>query len=696
MVATDDEATAGETATSRIATLAILAFALTLFAALGWGVYEAAARIDANSRAREETLVANGLRLHAERVRHSLTPNTVWDDAVLNLDTRFNPAWAHDFVGNYFWHTDGYQLVYVVDSAGRPLMAYERGKAAPTASYAGVADGAALLLRDIRSQELARGRPRRKEQAPSEAIDASTFVKRGDEVYVLAGSLVQTDHANGAVASERAPVVIVGQAIDRAFLAEMTRRYLLDDLRTAGVGRAKPAGYDSVPVPDAAGRALVQLAWKPNRPTFQLMRVVALPLTLAFFGLAIAAVVFIRHERRRNRVLVQAMGRAKLASEAKSVFLATMSHEIRTPLNGILGMVQAMSMDPRAEAHAAQLAVMRQSGETLLSVLNDVLDISKIESGKLEIEAVDFDLARLLHEAHGAFAGLAEGKGLALRLDVEPDAAGVYRGDPTRIRQILFNLLANAIKFTEAGEVRLTARREGEWLRLAVTDTGIGIDEAAQAAVFGKFSQADSSTTRRFGGTGLGLAICRELAELMSGQISLTSVAGLGSCFTLALPLVRLGESTDVAPEAPSLPAAPSGAPLRILAAEDNGVNQIVLRTLLESFGHGVTIVGDGAQAVDAWETNDWDLILMDVQMPVMDGVNATRTIRAREASCGQPPTPIFALTANAMAHQTAAYLAAGMDGQLDKPIDAARLYAVLSAVEAARAEIAPPIAQAS
>jgi CheY-like chemotaxis protein len=284
-----------------------------------------------------------------------------------------------------------------------------------------------------------------------------------------------------------------------------------------------------------------------------------------------------------------------------------------------------------------------------------------------------------MRDVRQAFVALAASKGLAFRMSLD-GAEGVYRGDPTRIRQILFNLVSNAMKFSEAGEVELRALRTGEGIDFAVTDTGIGIDAGQQAAIFGKFSQADSSTTRRYGGSGLGLSICRELAELMGGSIAVESVVGRGSRFSVALKLERAG---DAGAHEPAAAAAPSIAltahGLRILAAEDNAVNQLVLKTLLGSMGVEASIVDNGALAVAAWAPARWDLILMDVQMPVMDGVDATRAIRALEA--GGPRTPIFALTANAMAHQNSEYLAAGMDGHLAKPIELARLFEVLAAV---------------
>ncbi|HEY9217880.1 MAG TPA: ATP-binding protein, partial [Phenylobacterium sp.] len=246
----------------------------------------------------------------------------------------------------------------------------------------------------------------------------------------------------------------------------------------------------------------------------------------------IGALQDITERKLATAAMEEAKHSAEAANAAKSTFLATMSHEIRTPLNGVLGMVQAMAYDELNPLQRDRLDVIRQSGEALLAILNDVLDLSKIEAGKLELEQVDFDLGDLARGAHSAFTALANKKGLSFALDVEP-AKGTYRGDPTRVRQILYNLISNALKFTERGEIRVTAAREENGLAFTVTDTGIGIPPDRLQALFGKFTQADASTTRRFGGTGLGLAICHELVDLMKGAIAVESTPGHGTCFTV-------------------------------------------------------------------------------------------------------------------------------------------------------------------
>jgi PAS domain S-box-containing protein len=381
--------------------------------------------------------------------------------------------------------------------------------------------------------------------------------------------------------------------------------------------------------------------------------------------------------------LIQAKNDAEAANTAKSTFLATMSHEIRTPLNGVLGMAQAMASDELTAVQRERLEVIRQSGESLLAVLNDVLDLSKIEAGKLELDEADFDLRDLARGAHAAFTAIANKQGLSFDLTIEPAAQGVYRGDPTRVRQILYNLISNALKFTEAGEIRVVVARRRKALRFQVSDTGIGIAAGPLAKLFGRFEQADASTSRRYGGTGLGLAICRQLTELMGGEIGVESEVGKGTIFTFTLPLARVGDSR--AETLPVLPPTPpdadhTGGALKVLAAEDNEVNQLVLKTLLHQVGIDPVVVADGGQAIAAWEAEDWDVILMDVQMPRVDGPTAAREIRRREAATGRARTPIIALTANAMSHQVAEYREAGMDAFVAKPIEVGRLFAALEA----------------
>ncbi|PZQ58037.1 MAG: hybrid sensor histidine kinase/response regulator [Phenylobacterium zucineum] len=375
--------------------------------------------------------------------------------------------------------------------------------------------------------------------------------------------------------------------------------------------------------------------------------------------------------------LMAAKGAAEAASRAKSDFLATMSHEIRTPLNGILGLAQAMQRDDLPPAQKDRLRVIRRSGETLLSLLNDALDFSEIEAGKLKLEPADFDMEHLTRGAVATFGPLATAKGLGFEFYIEEAAKGRFHGDPNRVRQILYNLAANALKFTDAGRICVAVSHCPDGIVLEVADSGVGIPAAMIESLFDKFVQGDATPTRRHGGVGLGLTISRALAEKMGGRITASSVEGKGSIFTVVLPLPRVAEAAPIA--APDLsPELTDGPQIRILAAEDNAVNQLVLKTLLSQAGLEPVMVGNGAEALEAWRTGRWDVILMDIQMPVMDGVTAARAIRAAELAEQRPRTPIIAVTANAMSHQVTEYMAAGMDDVSPKPLDALRLFTAI------------------
>jgi signal transduction histidine kinase/ActR/RegA family two-component response regulator len=378
--------------------------------------------------------------------------------------------------------------------------------------------------------------------------------------------------------------------------------------------------------------------------------------------------------------LMEARDAANAANVAKSQFLANMSHEIRTPLNGVLAMAEVMDRGDLSSAQRERLSVVRQSGEQLLAVLNDVLDLSKIEAGKLELDEQDFDIDRVAASVRDGFGALASERGLAFEVEVSEDARGAWRGDPDRLRQIFANLVSNAVKFTAKGAV--TARfdaADAGGLRLSVTDTGIGIPQGKILTLFEKFTQADSSTTRQYGGTGLGLAICRELAQLMGGQISVMSEEDKGSTFIVELPFKRAASATLV--EAPHPTVDVQQRSVRVLAAEDNLVNQKVLKAIVEPMDVELSLVGDGRAALEAWRGGEFDVILMDIQMPVMDGISAAKAIRAEERSLKRPRTPILALTANALVHQVEEYLAAGMDGHVAKPIEISKLYDAMSRV---------------
>ena len=416
----------------------------------------------------------------------------------------------------------------------------------------------------------------------------------------------------------------------------------------------------------------------------------------------------ITHRKQLENATEQARQAAEAANQSKTEFLANVSHEVRTPLNGVMGLIRLLMDSPLSDEQRQWLTLMDDSSQTLLRLLNDILDLSKIEAGRMDVEHTPFDLTEEVNLASGPFSAQALAKDIALQVEQQGIPPHPVVGDPGKLRQVLVNLLSNAIKFTpKDGQIHLRVQASPQGIRFEVQDTGIGIAPEQQQRVFEAFTQADASTTRKYGGTGLGLAISARLVDLMGGKLQLESTPGKGSRFHFALPLQPVGEpsSTEMGPLSAPLELeqlakrAQSFNHLHVLVAEDHPINELLMRELLKKLGCQTTVARNGLEAVATWKRGGIDLIMMDVQMPELNGLDATREIRALESSGFHPPntqrrhTPIVAVTANAMSGDRDQCQAAGMDSYTSKPVSPhALMLAMTDALDPRRQALDAPI----
>ncbi len=689
-----------QAAVRRIIALALLILAVVLAGGAGLMAYTAMSA-DRAQLAEERELITHRLDSALNRLGFLVTAVSVWDEGYAKLGSTIDSDWADNHVGRLSADNRIHEITLVLDDQDQPTYAWLGEGRFSGQRLEAFRRANAPLIAELRQEEAVNrrlvhvARPIGRKGA---LVQTGIVIVAG-QPYIVAATIIAPGSRPAPQGSKPANIMVGTQRLDAQLLQLMGEDLRLRDLHLEP-GTRQTSGAQ-VPLVDVNGFVAGQVSWSPKRPGLEVFKHAAPAFAVAFLilvgaGMALAARIgaILRELAagdgaldRTMSELVRARDQADAASIAKSQFLANMSHEIRTPLNGILGMAQVMAREDLSRAQEDRLNVIRDSGQTLLAVLNDVLDISKIEAGRMEIDNHEFDLAEAMDAACAAFSSLAAQKDVDLRVTIDPEAQGVWWGDGVRLRQVIANLVSNAVKFTADGDVVVEVAPCAFGLKFTVKDSGIGIPAERLADLFQKFSQVDASTTRRFGGTGLGLAISRELVELMGGRMGVTSEAGQGSTFTFDLPLEKRGERRVPSRAAEATPSASDGPIARILAAEDNATNQLILKSLLEPMGVDLTVVANGREAVDAFRVGGFDLILMDVQMPEMNGVEAALAIRALEREGALPEIPILALSANVMSHQVAEYLAAGMTGFVPKPIEAGKPF---SAIDEALSSPAP------
>ncbi|MDZ4317568.1 MAG: ATP-binding protein [Phenylobacterium sp.] len=629
--------------------------------------------VDQQTRTREEELVRQGLVSAIAEVEAAKVSETTWDEVILFLDNRRDLDWADANLNDFYALGFEFSELTVLDPQDQPIYHRRGRERAPLdAATITVFDD---LLAAVRTAETQRP-PLNSAPAPWSTmpapIQASGFAVVDGRNVLATATLIQPDTGAAMPREDRGLVMLTLLPVREVSIDLLAERYQLADLRT-GLGEAhlKP-GDAQVRMDVVQSDDPLILAWTPQRPGALLLRNSILPILAVLLTFGAVGAVMVGRARHAWRQQME-------AQRTQTEFLANMSHEIRTPLNGVCAVAAALEATPLSPVQRNMVEIIRSSGISLERLLSDLLDVARMETGSVRISRETFNLADAARTIDTLLRPRAEEKGLTLSLDIAPEAETRVMGDPVRLKQVMANLLTNAIKFTESGDIQVSLIPLGEdrW-RLQVTDQGMGFDPARKAELFKRFAQGDASIGRRYGGMGLGLAISRELVELMGGTMDAEGRPGLGATFWADIPLPVAEGAAEAEPtERETIQTRP----LRILVADDHPVNRQVVEVLLSEFDVELVLAENGLEACQAFEAAPFDMVLMDMQMPVMDGLTAIRNIRAKENSTDQGRTPIVMLTANTLPEHRAASLAAGADLHMPKPIEPERLIAVLQSV---------------
>lgn len=670
----------------RLLAVLVIASGATIVTVVGLAYYSARL-IDQASLQQETLQVSRRVDSALVKMQNDVRSAAVWNDAHTQSLAR-NTDWLHENIGKYFSDYMDYPVSVVFAPDGKPIYAARDSNIVAVSREAQFIAAVAPMVRAVRDEAIARNGRTTDHRAYGFAAHVARegmVLVGGSPYFVAVSTIVPEDNAHRD-ANPEDPLVATGQRVSSLIprlsqdLALLRPRLLLQGVVTSGPHLVLSA-------PD--GTAIGKISWQASRPGGRLL-IDAAPLLILAILIALAALFagMVRIRRLfvdlvdREAALDVSRSEAEAANLAKSRFLANMSHELRTPLNGIIAMSEMLHQQQTDPKGREMTRTVVASGRILERVLNDILDVSKIEAIEVEFERVPFDMDTLLLDVAALHRATAEAKGLRMELNILPGAAGTYVGDHVRVSQVVSNLLSNAVKFTDQGRVAITARPCSTGLHLVVSDTGQGFDRATSDRLFKRFEQGDSSINRRHGGTGLGLWISRALVRAMGGTIRVRSIVGKGTLFSVQLPLerslpqARLPLAAEPEPQGRHEDGWP---PLRVLIAEDHEVNQRVMMMILDTIGAKVTLAENGLLAVEAFKDADFDVILMDIQMPIMDGLVAIAKIRELEVASAALRTPIIAVTANAMTADREASMKAGADDHLSKPVRPAALIEALS-----------------